>query len=115
MWPSSRFPNMNAVPPNRWGARVISPQELTAAVIRFLALRTDITSSRFTVHCSQFTVSVWGWQFAVGGWRFWGGLFWAVRGGRGGEDGIRLCQATRLSSPNVLRRDQLYGTNGTKG
>src|SRR5260221_10418986 len=67
MWPSSRFPNMNAVPPNRWGARVISPQELTAAVIRFLALRTDITSSRFTVHCSQFTVSVWGWQFAVCG------------------------------------------------
>jgi hypothetical protein len=28
-------------------------------------------------------------------------------------DGIRHRKATRLSSPNVLRRDRLYGTNGT--
>jgi hypothetical protein len=51
------FPNRNAVPPNLWGARVISPQELTAAVIRFLAFRTDIT-----VHGSQFTVWASGWR-----------------------------------------------------
>jgi hypothetical protein len=48
--------------------------------------------------------------------RLGGGLFKGlVRVGRGGADGIRLRQATRLSSPNVLRRDQLYGTNGTNG
>jgi hypothetical protein len=56
--PSSLFPNRNAVPPNLWGARVISPQELTAAVIRFLAFRTDITGSRFTVLGSPFTVDL---------------------------------------------------------
>jgi hypothetical protein len=27
--------------------------------------------------------------------------------------GLRLRQAARLSSPNVQRRDRLYGTNGT--
>jgi hypothetical protein len=35
---------------------------------------------------------------------------WAPR-----TDGIRLRQATRLSSPNVLRRDRLYGTDETNG
>ena len=34
-----------------------------------------------------------------------------VRGGA--TDGIRLRQATRLSSPNVPWRDKLYETHGT--
>src|SRR5258708_40113098 len=94
MWPSSLFPNMNAVPPNRWGARVISPQELTAAVIRFLALRTDITVG----------FAVDGWQLSV--CRSGGGLFRGlVRVGRGGEDGTRLRPAhgaTRSMRPKGL-------------
>jgi hypothetical protein len=35
----------------------------------------------------------------------WGGI----------TNGIRLRQATRLSSPNVLRRDRPYGTHETNG
>src|SRR5258708_23131627 len=79
MWPSSLFPNMNAVPPNRWGAREISPQELTAAVIRFLALRTDITVG-FAVDGLEFSVC-----------RSGGGLFRSlVRVAHGLEDGTSL-------------------------
>ena len=50
------FPYINAVPPNRCGARVISPQAIIASVIRFLALRIEGQGSRFAVHGSQFAV-----------------------------------------------------------